>query len=70
MKTVSIVCQTTKTLTLENPESPVNKGFHEPNNTKMYNSFKRKCSGKPYKLIRRFLCLIFMSDSQILYDYN
>lgn len=38
MKTVSIVCQTTKTLTPENPESPANKGFHEPNNTKMYNS--------------------------------
>ena len=37
MKTVSIVCQTTKTLTPENPEDPVNKGFHEPNNTKMYN---------------------------------
>lgn len=38
MKTVSIVCQTTKTLTPDNPESPVNKGFHKPNNTKMYNS--------------------------------
>lgn len=32
------MCQTTKTLTPENPESPANKGFHEPNNTKMYNS--------------------------------
>ena len=32
------MCQTTKILTPQNPESPANKGFHEPNNTKMYNS--------------------------------
>lgn len=53
------MCQTTKTLTPENPESPANKGFHEPNNTKMYNSRYKNYSEKPASQSNFCVCYLY-----------